>query len=342
MPVTVVVRSASGGTTPSLTFDGSRIVIGRSDGSDVRLPDPSVSQRHASIRAQGAEYALIDEGSTNGTWVGGVKLGPRTPRTLPHFPKRPTSVAKRAVRAHAPRVAGSRPIPAGSGGPRFGDTLRVRGYAGDPEPPCALPIEYLELNSARDRKMRNPAALCLVALLTASCAGALAASSESVVRVEAACDTLATTEWRGTNNRVFRANASTSGANCAQSVVLLVVRDSSGDVVWTDALVAAHVMGLNEPTTQAAMTRALADWVRAPTTRPRTTADLAPWAQTSGHRGESEFPFRPEEWIDEVTYERLAGEAKPMFCYVQGMESIACLVEFDDRLEKVGVQSFPG
>jgi pSer/pThr/pTyr-binding forkhead associated (FHA) protein len=95
MPVTVVVRSASpihqvsdrlrrsaGGNAPSLTFDGSRIVIGRSDGSDVRLPDPSVSLRHASIRAQGAEYAIIDEGSTNGTWVGGVKLGPRTPRLV--------------------------------------------------------------------------------------------------------------------------------------------------------------------------------------------------------------------------------------------------------------------
>ncbi|HVH46493.1 MAG TPA: FHA domain-containing protein, partial [Labilithrix sp.] len=80
--VTVVVRSASGGTAPSLTFDGERIVIGRSDGSDVRLPDPSVSQRHASIRAQGSEYALVDEGSTNGTWVGGVKLGPHTPRLV--------------------------------------------------------------------------------------------------------------------------------------------------------------------------------------------------------------------------------------------------------------------
>lgn len=82
MPVTVVVRSASGGEAPSLTFDGARIVIGRSDGSDVRLPDPSVSLRHASIRAQGAEYVVVDEGSTNGTWVGGVKLGLQTPRVV--------------------------------------------------------------------------------------------------------------------------------------------------------------------------------------------------------------------------------------------------------------------
>src|SRR5262245_17775240 len=88
MAVTVAVRSGGGapgggsGIAPELTFDGERIVIGRSDGSDVRLPDPSVSLRHASIRAQGAAFSLVDEGSTNGTWVGGVKLNPQTPRLV--------------------------------------------------------------------------------------------------------------------------------------------------------------------------------------------------------------------------------------------------------------------
>ncbi len=190
--------------------------------------------------------------------------------------------------------------------------------------------------------MKHFAALWLVASLAASCATTPAASSESGVRAGAGCDTQATTEWRGANNRTYRATASTSGANCTQSVVLLVVRDGSGDVVWTDALVVAHVMGLNEPRTRIEMTRALAEWVGLPVQRLRTTADLAPWAQTSGQAGESEFPFRPEDWIDEAAFERLAGEASPMFCYIQGMESIACLVEFDDRLEKIGVQSFPG
>jgi pSer/pThr/pTyr-binding forkhead associated (FHA) protein len=57
-------------------------VIGRSHGSDLRLPDPSVSLRHASLRAQGASFVLVDEGSTNGTWVGGVKLATHTPRLV--------------------------------------------------------------------------------------------------------------------------------------------------------------------------------------------------------------------------------------------------------------------
>lgn len=81
MPITIVVRSAEG-DPPSLTFDGARVVIGRSDGCDVRLPDPSVSLRHATLRAAGADYAIVDEGSTNGTFVGGIRLSPHTPRVV--------------------------------------------------------------------------------------------------------------------------------------------------------------------------------------------------------------------------------------------------------------------
>jgi pSer/pThr/pTyr-binding forkhead associated (FHA) protein len=85
MPLSVIIRSAPdarSGDAPSLTFDGARVVIGRGLGCEVRLPDPSVSQRHASIRVDRAEYVLLDEGSTNGTFVGDVRLSPLTPRTL--------------------------------------------------------------------------------------------------------------------------------------------------------------------------------------------------------------------------------------------------------------------
>lgn len=68
---------------PSLTFDGShRVVIGRGSGCDLRLPDASVSHRHASLQPKGTDYVLVDEGSTNGTFVGGVRLAPRTSRAL--------------------------------------------------------------------------------------------------------------------------------------------------------------------------------------------------------------------------------------------------------------------
>lgn len=84
MPITLTVRAEDGKdkSEPSLTFDASRVVIGRSASCDVRLPDPSVSQRHAVLSANGAEYQIIDEGSTNGTFVGGVRLSPKAARAL--------------------------------------------------------------------------------------------------------------------------------------------------------------------------------------------------------------------------------------------------------------------
>ena len=66
----------------TLTFDAERVVIGRSASCDVRLPDASVSQRHAFVRRDGTEYAIVDEGSTNGTLVSGVRVQPHTQRLL--------------------------------------------------------------------------------------------------------------------------------------------------------------------------------------------------------------------------------------------------------------------
>lgn len=84
MALTVTVLSAKKKAGPALrlTFDAPRIVIGRSEGCEVRLPDPSVSVRHASIRARGAEYLLVDESSKNGTLLGKVLLSPLSPRVL--------------------------------------------------------------------------------------------------------------------------------------------------------------------------------------------------------------------------------------------------------------------
>ena len=82
MPITLTVRAESGGSEPSLTFDAPRVVIGRGTSCDVRLPDPSVSQRHAVVSVKEADYHIIDEGSTNGTFVGGVRLSPKAPRAL--------------------------------------------------------------------------------------------------------------------------------------------------------------------------------------------------------------------------------------------------------------------
>ena len=81
MSITFTFSPSSGADT-SLTFDADRIVIGRSASSDLRLPETSVSQRHAQVRREGTRYALVDEGSTNGTFVGGVRVQAHSERLL--------------------------------------------------------------------------------------------------------------------------------------------------------------------------------------------------------------------------------------------------------------------
>jgi pSer/pThr/pTyr-binding forkhead associated (FHA) protein len=84
MALTIVVLSGAdpAAPDPSLTLDAPRVVVGRGEGCEVRLPDTSVSHRHASLRQRGGEHVLVDEGSANGTFLGGVRLPPQTPRAV--------------------------------------------------------------------------------------------------------------------------------------------------------------------------------------------------------------------------------------------------------------------
>jgi pSer/pThr/pTyr-binding forkhead associated (FHA) protein len=66
----------------SLVLDGTRILIGRGPACDVRLPEVSVSLRHASIEVTGGRMQLRDERSTNGTFAGRERVRPVAPVTL--------------------------------------------------------------------------------------------------------------------------------------------------------------------------------------------------------------------------------------------------------------------
>src|SRR6266550_2846751 len=51
------------------------ITVGRAPDNTIHLDDPSVSGRHAELRAAGKAYQLRDLGSTNGTRVNGSPTG---------------------------------------------------------------------------------------------------------------------------------------------------------------------------------------------------------------------------------------------------------------------------
>jgi len=56
------------------TLDGTDAIVGRSPDVTVALPDATLSRRHARIRRIGNVYAIQDLGSTNGTFVDGVRV----------------------------------------------------------------------------------------------------------------------------------------------------------------------------------------------------------------------------------------------------------------------------
>jgi pSer/pThr/pTyr-binding forkhead associated (FHA) protein len=53
------------------------VTIGRLPECEVPVNDPNVSRRHAEVRRQGADYVVVDLGSTNGTRVNGAGVRER-------------------------------------------------------------------------------------------------------------------------------------------------------------------------------------------------------------------------------------------------------------------------
>jgi pSer/pThr/pTyr-binding forkhead associated (FHA) protein len=49
-------------------------VLGRSREADVRVPDESISRRHAEIRHEDGAYWIVDLGSMNGTKLNGKRV----------------------------------------------------------------------------------------------------------------------------------------------------------------------------------------------------------------------------------------------------------------------------
>jgi hypothetical protein len=63
-------------------LDQAPILIGRGSDAAIRLDDDYVSTRHARIAASGDQWFVEDLGSTNGTYIGSVRITQPTTITL--------------------------------------------------------------------------------------------------------------------------------------------------------------------------------------------------------------------------------------------------------------------
>jgi hypothetical protein len=161
------------------------------------------------------------------------------------------------------------------------------------------------------------------------------------VDVDGACAASATTTWAGGGGTSFAIEGQSAGDDCAAAPVTLTIRAADGAVAFEESHQSDHVMTLAGAESIDDMRRRLGEWITPAGAQMDSTGDLPEWVQGAHYPVSEEFPFYPEDGVTRETYEALRAEDRVMYCYVQGMESIACLVVRDGALAKIGVQSFP-
>jgi len=189
--------------------------------------------------------------------------------------------------------------------------------------------------------MRLGLIVCAAVLALGACSriGATRPSSPDALR---GCQTSATGAWRASANQTLQVEATSAGPDCTHAVATIAVRDISGKVLWADAAPSEHLMTLAQAHELPAMERALGEWINSNNRTIATSSALPDWPQGADAPQNGEFPFYPEREFDRDAYLALRTATVPVFCYVQGMESQACVALQNGAMTKVGVQSFPG
>lgn len=159
------------------------------------------------------------------------------------------------------------------------------------------------------------------------------------------CEAVASTEWAASASTKLTFSASYEGADCVSAEAALTVTDAAGKQLYSFSLpveVARNTVFAEADNTEK-MRAALADWIDpAGATTLRMSGALPEWKPGVEEPGNAEFPFMPA--ISREEYAKLRGENRPLYCHVQGGESMACVV-FDEAahaLVEVGLQRFPG
>ncbi len=139
---------------------GDWVTIGRSDGNNFQVVEPSISGRHCEVRAQGNELSVRDLLSTNGTFINGKKISEgvvKPGETLKlgevEFRYEPSAAV---LPGHAPALPGKAPVapeifPRKPAPPPTLSVHTVSAVVAKPAPPAA-PAVPTALNAESGRK----------------------------------------------------------------------------------------------------------------------------------------------------------------------------------------------
>jgi hypothetical protein len=180
--------------------------------------------------------------------------------------------------------------------------------------------------------------VCLAALLPAF---ATAQASGASKAQPSRCATFASAPWLGGPTPRLKIEAFSEGPTCAKAVTVFVVRDASGDVLYSESHQSQFVMPLSDARTRAQMQTALRSWVTS-INGASIRAGLPDWRSGAEAPVDQEFGFLPAEGMSRTDYLAIKTGRMPLLCYVQGMESLKCLVYRNGGFEDFGIQLFPG
>jgi pilus assembly protein CpaF len=96
-----------GGEAVTRDFDKSEVAIGRIQGNDIILPKSNISKKHARILDNGGSFVVVDNKSTNGTYVNGKRID--APSELKSGDR--IFVGDFTIEVHAPGAAAKKAAP---------------------------------------------------------------------------------------------------------------------------------------------------------------------------------------------------------------------------------------
>ena len=171
---------------------------------------------------------------------------------------------------------------------------------------------------------------------------------EAAAAPAGACTAEATVDWEPVPGAKYTITGAAGGPTCNTGRAVLTIRDAAGKVLMSSTDNDVSVMSntvFADALTPGALQTALVSWID-PGDDPMlgSAADLPEWMDGQEQPTSGEFPFYPREGMTRREYADLRLDDKPLYCHVQGGESMACYVldTAAGTLTEVGLQTFPG
>jgi hypothetical protein len=170
------------------------------------------------------------------------------------------------------------------------------------------------------------------AMLCGALLFAMAGCSQAPPQQSAAegCTRTATHDVGWTNEQApDTITARSEGPSCAQAIVVLTVRNSGGDPLWTfastfyDMTTGGWPLGEVPPVTDARMDEFLASWANVSAMR---SGALPAWREGAASLTDSAEGLAYSTAFERETYEAMRGRNLPLICYAAAAEASQCLM----------------